>query len=282
MAASIADFDLACAAAALYVYPVKACAAMPVQALVLDARGAAAGDRGWAIVNADGAVTWQGEFPRLALVHPRVAGAGLLLASPGAGEVATPAGLADCEVKIWSDAKARHETFEAADAGDAVAAWLARVVGAPARLVRLGEAAIAREGNNALHLVFAPSVRAVDAQLAAAGRPGADPRRYRPNIVLSGLAGEDGVEFVEESLAALDWQGEGEAVRLEITAPCVRCPVPNVDPDSGLVDDTVGDTLARMSRQRRGEGGTVFGVYARGPAGARLRVGDRARMSLAF
>jgi len=59
------------------------------------------------------------------------------------------------------------------------------------------------------------------------------------------------------------------------SAPCVRCPVPDLN-------RAVGDTLGRLSRQRRGDGGTVFGVCARGPAGARLRVGDSARMILAF
>jgi uncharacterized protein YcbX len=275
---SIADFSLACTATALYLYPIKACAAMPVAELALDARGGAVGDRGWAIVNARGEVTWQGEFPRLALVRPRLEGARLHLGAQAVDDVTTSAELVACQVKIWSDLAARHDVFDAADAGDAVADWLAQVVGAPVRLVRLGEAAVAQEGNNALHLVFAPSMQAVDAQLAATGRPGADPRRYRPNIVLSGPPGEDGVEFIEESLAALDWP----QARLEITAPCVRCPVPNVDPDSGRVDETVGHTLTRMSRQRRGDGGTVFGVYARGPAGARLRVGDSARMVLAF
>ena len=279
---SIADLGLACVATALYVHPVKACAPVPVDELVLDARGAATGDRGWAIVNGRGEVTWQGEFPRLALVRPRVAGAGLLLAATGLPDVATPAELAACQVKIWSDLKAAHEVFDAADAGDAVAGWLAQVTGAPARLVRLSDAAVAREGNNALHLVFAPSVAQVDAQRAAEGRPAADLRRYRPNIVLSGPAGEDGIEFIEESLAALEWPQASGPVRLDITAPCVRCPVPNVDPESGVVDETVGDTLGRMSRQRRGEGGTVFGVYARGPAGARLRVGDGARMVIDF
>lgn len=282
MADTIAAFDLACAATALYVYPVKACAGMPVQELELDAGGGAAGDRGWAIVNADGEVTWQGSYPRLALVHPRVAGARLSLAAPGADEVVAPAdgALAACRVKIWNDLGARHDSFDAADAGDAIAAWLERVVGAPLRLVRLGEAARRREGTNALHLVFSPSLAAVDDHLAKAGRPPADPRRYRPNIVLSVPAGQ-GVEFIEESLEALEWLGAGASTRLEITAPCVRCVVPNVDPASADVDDAVGDVLARLSQQRR-PGGTVFGVYARGAAGARLRVGDTARMALAF
>ena len=284
MTASIADFDLACAAAALFVYPVKACAAMAVDELALDERGAAVGDRGWAIVDAEGAVTWQGAHPRLALVRPRAQGATLLLESDGIDAIAAPdaARLAPCRVRIWNDATARHDTFDAADAGDAVAAWLARVCGAPLRLVKLGAQARARDGVNALHLVFAASAAAVDAALASAGLPGADPRRYRPNIVLAVPAGSDGIEFIEESLAALEWQHGATATRLQITAPCVRCVVPNVDPASARVDDAVLDTLARLSQQRRPGGATVFGVYARGPAGARLRVGDTARMELAF
>ena len=282
MADTIADFALACTATALYLYPIKACAAMPVQALALDASGGPAGDRGWAVVDAEGAVTWQGSHPRLALVHPRVAGARLRLHATGEGEFEVPAddALAPRRVRIWSDLAARHDTFDAADAGDAVAAWLERAVGAPLRLVKLGEAARTREGTNALHLVFAASVAAVDTHLATAGRPPADPRRYRPNIVLSAPAGE-GVDFIEESLEALEWLGDATPTRLEITAPCVRCVVPNVDPSSAGVDAAVGDALTALSQGRR-PGATVFGIYARGTAGARLHVGDAARMVLAF
>ncbi len=271
---SVADFDLACAATALVLYPIKACAGVPVAEIVLDARGGGAGDREWAIVDADGAVTWQGAHPRLALVHPRVARAGLRLGSPGVDDIAVPDVLAPCRVKIWNDLGARHDSFDAADAGDAVAAWLQGVVGAPLRLVRLGEAALAREGTNALHLVFTPSVAALEAHWGAT-----DPRRFRANVILE-IAGGDGNEFIEESLEALEWHGEA-ATRLEITAPCVRCVVPNVDPASARVDDSFGDALARLSQQRR-PGATVFGIYARGAAGARLRVGDAAKMVLAF
>ena len=209
MTDTLADFDLACTAAALYLYPVKACAGMPVQEIELDASGLAAGDRAWAIVDAEGAVTWQGAHPRLALVQPRIADHRLGLRAPGADEIAVPAdgALTPCRVKIWSDLAARHDVFDAADAGDAVAAWLERVVGAPLRLVRLCEAARSRAGNNALHLVFSASVAAVD-------------------------------EFV-------------------------------------------GDTLTALSQRRR-TGATVFGVYARGTAGTRLRMGDAARLVLAF
>ncbi len=270
----IADFDFACSATALMVYPIKACAGLPVQELVLGAHGVV-GDREWAIVNAQGETTWQGAHPRLALVHPRVTPTGLRLEAPGAAAIELPADfpLARCRVKMWNDLGARHDTFDAADAGDAVAAWLETVAGAPLRLVRLGEAALAREGTNALHLVFAPSIAAVEAQFG-----GTDARRFRPNIVLAMPEGA-GNEFIEESLEALEWGPD--ATRLEITAPCIRCVVPNVDPASARVDEGFLDTLARLSQQRR-PGATVFGIYARGPVGARLRVDDTARLVLAF
>ncbi|MFL6626689.1 MAG: MOSC domain-containing protein [Vitreoscilla sp.] len=280
MADTLADFDLACRAAALYVYPIKACAGVAVPELVLDARGGAVGDRGWAIVDAEGAVTWLGSHPRLALVQPAFAGAGLVLGAPDMDAIATPAALLPREVKIWSDVHGRHETFAAEDAGDAVAAWLERVVGAPLRLVKLEDAALTRAGSNALHLVFTPSVAAVEARWTPAGAGGIDIRRFRPNIVLALPA--DGNEFVEDSLEALAWQRDGEDdTRLEVTAPCIRCVVPNVDPASARVDETLLDTLAGLSLQRR-PGGTVFGIYARGAAGTRLRVGDVARMVPAF
>ena len=275
MADTLADFDLACHAAALYVYPIKACAGVAVPELVIDARGGAVGDRGWAIVDAEGAVTWLGSFPRLALVQPAFEGAGLVLHAPDLAPVATPAAMAPREVKIWSEVHSRQETFAAEDAGDAVAAWLARVVGAPLRLVKLEDAVHTRDGNNALHLVFTPSVAAVEARRAAGTL---DMRRFRPNIVLALPA--QGNEFVEESLASLAWEGE-VPTRLDVTAPCIRCVVTNVDPTSASVDETLLDTLAGLSQQRR-PGGTAFGIYARGAAGSRLRVGDVARMVPAF
>ena len=278
MADTLADFDLVCRAAALYVYPIKACAGVAVPEIVLDARGGAVGDRGWAIVDAEGAVTWLGSHPRLALVQPAFAGAGLVLSAPADGPVATPAAMTPREVKIWSDVHGRQETFAAEDAGDAVAAWLQRVTGAPLRLVKLEDAVHTRDGNNALHLVFTPSMAAV--QALRPGTAAIDERRFRPNIVLA--LPDDGNEFVEESLEALAWQRAGDGqTRLEVTAPCIRCVVPNVDPASASVDETLLDTLAGLSLQRR-PGGTVFGIYARGAAGTRLRVGDVARMVPAF
>ncbi len=283
---SSAHYDLGTVARALFVHPVKACAGVAVEALQLDARGGVAGDREWAIVDERDEVTWQGAHPRLALVHPRFAGAAVVLAAAGHAELATPpaSALRPRRIRIWNDATRVHDTFDAADAGDPAARWLAAVTGAPLRLVRLGEQALAREGPAALHLVFVPSMAAVDAELAAAGRPAADPRRYRANVVLDASSGDGLDAFVEESVQALAWQPRdgGATLRIAVTGPCVRCVVPDVDPATARVDPGTLAAMETLSQRRRPGGATVFGLYARGPAHARLHVGDAARLELAF
>jgi uncharacterized protein YcbX len=307
MTTAPADVPLAAVATALYLYPVKACAGVAVEALEIDERGAAAGDRHWAIVDGDGVLTWLGSHPRLALVTPRFlaaggpgrgasgasgtpgaagasgADAGLLLSAPGVAPVATPpvAALSGREVRIWNERTCVHEVFPAADAGDAVAAWLAQVTGAPLRLVRLGDAAIAREGPSALHLVFADSMAAVDAELAAQGHARADPRRYRPNVVLAG-AGAPLDPFLEDTLEAITWTGQGAPTRLAVTSLCIRCVVPNVDPATAAVSEALLHTLATLAARRRPGAPTSFGIYARGEPGTRLALHDTAGLTIAF
>jgi uncharacterized protein YcbX len=294
------DFPLATVATALYVYPIKACAGIAVDALEIDPRGGAAGDRRWAIVDARDELSWLGSHPTLALVTPRYLApdeprrpegteadrfveARLSLSAPGMAPIATPPArrLRRCPVKIWNERTRVHEVFEAADAGDAVAAWLQRVIGAPLRLVRLGDAALAREGPGALHLVFGDSVAAVDDQLAADGHAQADLRRYRPNIVLAGN-GAALDPFFEDTLESIAWTGRDARTRLAVTSLCVRCVVPNVDPATAAVSDATLNALATLAQRRRPGDATTFGLYVRGEPGARLALRDTAALTIAF
>jgi len=283
MTAPLADVPLATVAAALVVYPVKGCAGVAVDALALDARGGAHGDRRWAIVDEQGHVTWQGSHPRLALVRPEPRGPALALHAPGAAPLGVDAqALRPCTVAIWNDATARHDDCAASDAGPTAAAWLRALTGAGLRLVRLGDAACARPGANALHIVFGDSAAAIDAALAARGHAAADVARYRPNIVLRAAAGAQLDPFIEDFAQALAWRGRDGDFTLDVTAPCVRCVVPNVDPGSAEVGTHTLRALEDASQARRPGGPTTFGIYAQGPAGARLRVGDEALLELRF
>jgi len=253
---------------ALYLYPVKACAGVAVDHLVIDDEGGAGGDRQWAIVNARGEVTWQGDHPRLALVHPRVTDGALELTTPGVAPVHIPTGAAlrPVHVTIWNDRDRVAEVFDAEDAGNAAAAWLTRVTGALLRLVRLGDAARRRDTVNRLHLTTRASADAVDRYLAETGAGPADPRRYRANVVLRGEA----PAFEEDFLQAFD----GPSGRIEVTGPCVRCVVPNVDPVDASVSPRPLEALTALSATHHPGKPTTFGVYGRAAPGTRFTTGD--------
>ncbi len=76
---------------------------------------------------------------------------------------------------------------------------------------------------------------------------GADRRRFRPNVVVSGVDG-----FAER-----DWLGRelrvGAAV-LRVVEPCRRCAVTTIDPDTAAVDPEV---LRRVND----EFGGIMGMY---------------------
>jgi uncharacterized protein len=60
--------------ASLFIFPVKACAGLAVDRLVFSEAGRLEGDREWAVTDAAGQVTWQGEHPLLVLVRPAFKG----------------------------------------------------------------------------------------------------------------------------------------------------------------------------------------------------------------
>jgi uncharacterized protein YcbX len=118
---------------------------------------------------------------------------------------------------------------------DAVAARVREVAGPDAHLVRT---------DDGKRFDAAPMLVCTDGALAAHG---ADRRRFRPNVVVSGVGG----------LAERDWLGEelrlGEVV-LRVVEPCERCAVTTIDPDTAAVDPGV---LRRVNEEFDG----IMGMY---------------------
>jgi uncharacterized protein len=265
---------------ALYLYPVKGCAAMAVDSLQIDRWGGAQGDRRWAIVNADGEVTWQGAFPRLVLIVPRWTEGELRLDAPGQPSLRVPDdGLRPCTVRIWNDPSARLDPFDGHDAGDDASAWVSAVVGAPLRLVRLGDDAVGRGNANRLHVVSRASCDEVGAQLQHAAQ--ASLLRYRPNIVLDGPDARL-QPFAEDHLQAMRWHDGAREEALEVGSRCVRCVVPNVDPATGDSDERVLAALATLSAQRFPGEPVCFGSYGRARPGSRLVRGQAVALDFSF
>ncbi len=94
----------------------------------------------------------------------------------------------------------------------------------------------------------------------ALGAHGADPRRFRPNVVVEGVRG----------LAERGWIGSelivGEVV-LRAVEPCERCAVTTIDPETAVVDP---DVLRRVNDEFEG----IMGVYCAVARTGTIAVGD--------
>lgn len=255
---------------ALYRYPLKSAAAIAVDAAEVTARGLR-GDRHWLVIDGDDRFVTGRQCPLLVRVVARDHDDGLRLQAPGheALDVATPAATAPRRrVTVWRD------EVDAADAGDAAADWLSRVLQRPLRLVamdarsrRAVDPAYGRSGDEVSFADGYPLLVVGHAALAALNARLARPLpmlRFRPNLVVDGgeAHAEDGWRRVRIGTIAFD------AVK-----PCTRCVFTTVDPASGTVDAD-GEPLRTLKTYRRSAAGITFGMNLIARGGGTLRLGD--------
>ncbi len=106
----------------------------------------------------------------------------------------------------------------------------------------------------------------IDAIAASLGRETLDPRRFRGNILIDGLAA-----FAENDLVGRKIMlGDAE---LEITKRIERCAATDVDPSNGIRD------LGMVGALERAFGHHDCGVYALITRGGTIRLGDRLSVS---
>ena len=260
--------------AQLWVYPVKSCAGIALERAELTADGLRH-DRNWMVVDHEGAFVTQRELPQMVLIQPELTASACVLRAPGMAPLALPfeAQGAEVAVRIWDDG------FSAFDMGDEAARWLTEFLApqAPSHLKRLrlvrfdpgvrrlcsprwtgGHEATTRFADGFGVLVTSlASLEGLNARLAAGGLTAVDMRRFRPNVVIGGVEPHD-----EDRIGA--WRiatGQGVAA-LENVKPCARCPMPNIDPQTGLSAPDVNDTLQPYRQDRRLGGAVTFGMNA--------------------
>ncbi len=268
-------------------HPIKSAAAIAVDTLALDDRGAV-GDRRWLVVDEAGLQVTARETPRLALVRPAFAEAddapgamrnvdgALWLTAAGLPRihVEVPATHLTRPVRVWSD------TVDAHDAGDVVAEWLSAAIGKPCRLVRLADHAhrplaakyagalpnagrrVAFSDGAPLLILGQASVDALSARLVEQGGEPMAVARFRPNILLSHTTAHE-----EDSWSMI----RIGSVRVGLGSPCSRCVMTTVDPNTGERGDEPLRTLATYRRQ---DGLVMFGMNATHAAEGTVHHGD--------
>jgi len=275
----------------LILYPIKSCAGMEVTEAVATVSGLSAQgvhDREWMLVTPEGQFLTQREYPRMATIVPRVERASLVVTAPGMAELQLPlaqrAGVPTVRVQIWDD------VVDAADCGNAAAAWFAEALGAPCRLVRFppglerptsekwtgGAPSCARFADAyPLLLIGAAALDEINARLLAAGREALPMNRFRPNLVSEGT--DPFEEDYTESLRAGD-------VLVKPVKPCARCPIPAVDQATGIPGPDPLDVLQSWRSKAILDGAVCVGmncIVADG-AGGVLRVGQELDIALSF
>lgn len=256
----------------LHVHPIKSCAAVPVERMVIGKRGPE-GDRRFMIVDAAGRFVTQRTEPRLALVQVEVGPGKLSLAAPG---------MSRCVVDVLEDGacsgeRVRVEVWryrgDALGVGGAADAWLSDYLGRAARLVRCApdmdrpanpewaapDTQVAFSDAYPILLISEASLDALNERIG-----GAEPlpmARFRPNVVVSGCA-----PFAED-----DWRTLriGDAL-LDVVKPCDRCAVTTVDPATAARGK---EPLATLATFRRSPSGVLFGQNCTARAPATLAVG---------
>jgi uncharacterized protein YcbX len=275
----------------LLLYPIKSCAGIAVRsATVLESGLSALGvhDREWMLVTEDGQFLTQREHPRMALVRPLPDGGTLRVHAPGMADLALPLAWDEAAptraVKIWDD------TVDAADCGDAAAAWFSAALQSPCRLVRFhrdvvrptstkwtnGVAAQTRFADGyPLLLIGQASLDDLNARLVAAGRHALPMDRFRPNLVV------DGIDACEEDFLATLTIGD---VQIRPVKPCARCPIPSIDQATGVAGPDPLDILQTYRANPRMEGAVCFGMncIVVAGAGSELHLGQELETEIAF
>ena len=270
----LAEGDVQVTLRSVHVYPVKSCAGVALDESLLIETGLEF-DRAWMVVDAAGRFVSQRELPRMALIRTTLKHTELVLRAPGmlALHLALDAVEAPRQVTVWND------TVAAYDMGDLAAQWFSDFLAAPGsgvtfplRLARFDpehkrlsnkqwsgdiDAENAFSDGFPLLVVSQASLDELNERLARKGVAAMTMARFRPNLVLDGLDAH-GEDFLDE----IRFDTPEGPVRLRLVKPCPRCPIPNVDPETGEPGPEPGDTLSTYRADERLDGKITFGMNA--------------------
>src|SRR5205807_10403002 len=173
----------------LFVYPIKSCAGIAVDAARVTARGLEH-DRRWMVTDADGIFVTQRTLPEMALVRIGIDGERLTVDRDGHPRLLLPFVHDDgapLDVVVWDD---RVRAVRHAPGSD----WFSRVLGVDVQLVSMPDDArravdpdFARAGDIVSFADGFPLLLVNRSSLAALGED-VDVRRFRPNVVVAGAA----------------------------------------------------------------------------------------------
>jgi uncharacterized protein YcbX len=267
--------------AGLWIYPVKGCRGIPVEAAPVEPMGLAH-DRRWMVVRPSGRFLTQRELPALARVGTAIEDGRLVLDLDGQRHPVQPAAGDDrLDVTVW------RQRLPAIPQSPEIDRLLSEFVGRAVRLVRFAPEALrpcdpaisppgARTGfadGFPLLLASTSSLARLNDHLGEAGSEPVPMARFRPNLIVDGLP-----PWAEDEAP---WLRAGTTV-FRLVSPCERCIVTTTDQASG---ERLGEEPLRTLRRVHSDtaGFPLFGwnlvpVLDEEPA-PRLQIGDRVALA---
>jgi uncharacterized protein YcbX len=252
------------AVASIWLYPVKSCRGISVEAAEVVERGFAL-DRRWVVADADGHALTQRTVGRMALVHTALDGDAFRLTAPGQPPLRLPLVLVAgerCAVKVWGD---RVEGL----VDEAASAWLTRALGVAARAVYMPDEShrpVEGDANGLVSFADAfPFLILSEASLEDLNRRLPAPlamQRFRPNLVVRGVA-----PYAEDGWARL----RIDDVELRGVKRCARCVLTTIDPETG---EPGPEPLRTLSTYRKEDHAIYFGMNLVHHGRGAIRVGD--------
>jgi hypothetical protein len=248
---------------AVYTYPVKSCAGIASDRMILEEAGPRYDRRWMVVIQEDGHWQYvsQREAPQLALIQPSIMGDHLILQAKRASELRIPLEGQNGEA---IEVTIRKDTMIAADEGHDAQAWFSDHLHSPVKLVRMPESTIRpvnplyaippahttfTDGYPIL-IISEASLASLNDRLIEREVEPMDMRRFRPNWVVKGARA-----FEEDSWKKIRVNG----IVCEVVKPCPRCVMTTVDPALGEVLDP-HEPLATLNTFRRSaEGKVMFG-----------------------
>jgi uncharacterized protein YcbX len=239
---------------ALIYYPIKACRGFEVESACVERMGLEH-DRRMMVVTPEGKFLTQREYPRLALVTPKLNNRILELSAPAYDslQLGIQTSGSPVSVSIW-----RSKNVKAIDQGEEVAQWFSAWLGTDVRLVHFADGYMR-------HVSSEYAVKADDRTGFADGYPilmtseeglqdlnsrletPLPMNRFRPNVVVQGCA-----PFEEDSWNRIK---VGD-VEMAVVKPCARCVVTTIDKETL---EQSKEPLKTLGKYRKHKLGAIFG-----------------------
>ena len=257
----------------LYVYPVKSLAGISLSASLVTDRGLLH-DRRWMLVDTDNQFLTIREYPLMTRLQPVLTDTGLIIKALSSDEEIHI--LFGSELEETSSVTIWNATVEAKNYSQNINNWFSDKLGTSCKLVFMPESSLRPVDTTSGYNPTGKLTSFADAYpfllLSEASIQDLDSRcsmiisaaRFRPNIIFSGSE-----PYFEDSLGHFSING----VNFEGLENCARCGIPNVDPDTGILN-AQKEPLRTLSKYKLKNKNIEFGRNTVHSNTGQIKVGD--------